>query len=169
MSIIIGIDPGTRVTGYGVIRADGDHLVGLECGVIALNEKDSLPRRLAELSKRLKEIFDQFQPDEVVVEQIFLAKNADSAFKLGHARGVCLQAAGLFGAQVFEYATRSVKKAVTGSGAAEKEHVKLVVENLLGLRSDFLDASDALALAVAHVRTTQSRALIDGALKDVDL
>jgi crossover junction endodeoxyribonuclease RuvC len=166
MAIIIGIDPGTRVTGYGVICAEGDRLSGIECGVIALNEKESLAQRLAELSKNLTEIFVRFKPQEVVVERIFMGKNADSAFKLGHARGVCLQAAGLFGAPVFEYATRSVKKAVTGNGAAEKEHVKLVVENLLGLRSDFLDASDALALAVTHVREMQASALIRKALKE---
>jgi crossover junction endodeoxyribonuclease RuvC len=169
MSVIIGIDPGTRITGYGVIRVEGDRLIGLECGVISLNEKDALPPRLAELSRQLNDLFARFQPSSVAVEKIFMGKNADSAFKLGHARGVCLQAAGLFGAPVYEYATRSVKKAVTGSGAAEKEHVKLVVEKLLGLRSDFLDASDALALAVAHVRELQSSAVIAKALKGAEL
>lgn len=169
MSVIIGIDPGTRITGYGVIRVEGDHLIGLECGVISLNENDPLSTRLAELAHRLHEIFQRFKPSAVAVERVFMGKNADSAFKLGHARGVCLQAAGMFGAPVYEYATRSVKKAVTGSGGAEKEHVKLVIENLLGLRSEFLDASDALALAVTHVREMQSQSVLKKAMREVEL
>ena len=162
--VVIGIDPGTRITGYGVLRANRDRLIGLECGVIDLGEKDSIAERLAELGRQLSVIFGRFKPEHVSIEKVFLGKNADSAFKLGHARGVCMQAAAAAGAEVFEYATRSVKKAVTGSGAAEKEQVKLVVENLLGLRSDFLDASDALALAVTHVRELQSKSILEAGL-----
>src|SRR5690606_34206106 len=108
-------------------------------------------------------------PSAVVIERIFLGRNADSAFKLGHARGVCLQAAAAAGVEVFEYAARHVKKAVTGSGAAEKEHVKLIVENLLGIRTEFLDASDALALAVTHARSLQTHAILKGALQEIEI
>ncbi|MEK6553833.1 MAG: crossover junction endodeoxyribonuclease RuvC [Bdellovibrionota bacterium] len=150
MSVIIGIDPGSRVTGYGVIRSEDRHLEGLACGVIDLGESESLPQRLNELAKNLRTIFKQYKPTQVAVEKIFLGKNPDSAFKLGHARGVCLQIAAEFNAEVFEYATRSVKKTVTGSGAAEKEQVKIVVEGMLKMRCPYLDASDALAVAIAH-------------------
>ncbi len=166
MSVIIGIDPGSRVTGYGVIRAQEGGFEGLACGVIDLGEKESLPFRLNQLAVNLRTIFKQYQPTQMAVENIFLGKNADSAFKLGHARGVCLQIAAEFNAEVFEYATRSVKKSVTGSGAAEKEQVKVVVEGMLNMRSPYLDATDALAVAIAHA---QSDTMILRKLKEFSL
>jgi crossover junction endodeoxyribonuclease RuvC len=150
LSVIIGIDPGSRVTGYGVIRANDRRLEGIACGVIDLDENEPLPYRLNELAVHLRAIFKEHRPTQVAVEKIFLGKNAASAFTLGHARGVCLQIAAEFNAEVFEYATRSVKKTVTGSGAAEKEQVKTVVEGMLKMRCPYLDASDALAVAIAH-------------------
>lgn len=150
---MIGIDPGSRVTGYGVIQnRDGD-LKGLDCGVIQLDEKLPLAVRLNLLAQNLRRVFAKHQPHEIAVERLFLGKNADSAFKLGHARGVCLQVAAEFNADVFEYAARSVKKAVTGSGAAEKEQVQMVIQNLLGLRGPTFDATDALAVAVTHAKS----------------
>lgn len=166
LSVIIGIDPGSRVTGYGVIRSVDQSLEGIACGVIDLGETESLALRLNRLAQSLRTLFEKHRPQAVAIEKIFLGKNADSAFKLGHARGVCLQIAGEFHAEVFEYATRSVKKAVTGSGGAEKEQVRVVIENLLKLRCPELDASDALAVAVAHAQSDHS---ILGRLKEVEL
>ncbi len=152
---ILGIDPGSRVTGYGVIDVDLKMHQGRDTiqsyGVIELDSKQNFHRRIFELGQCLNQILEKFRPQHVVIEGIFLGKNADSAFKLGHARGVCLYQAQLMDAQVFEYATRVVKKAVAGTGAATKEDVEMALRRMLGvgpLRP--LDASDALAMAVYH-------------------
>jgi crossover junction endodeoxyribonuclease RuvC len=157
LAVIIGIDPGSLLAGYGILSCENGEIKGLECGVIEVRKEKSFPLRLAQLGRDLRLLFAQYKPDAVAVEQVFLGKNVDSAFKLGHARGVCFQVAGEFGAPVYEYAARSVKKSVTGSGAADKEQVKLVVENLVRLRSDFFDATDALAIALAHVRAMEQK------------
>lgn len=150
--IIVGIDPGSRITGFGVLVKNHQSIVHLTHGVILLNDKNkSFSQRMYELGQGLSEIFAKYRPDTVVIENIFLGKNIDSAFKLGHARGVIMYQAGVVGAEVFEYATRKVKKGITGSGAAEKEQVRLILEKLLGLQQiQKIDASDALAMAYYH-------------------
>ncbi len=164
MSIIFGIDPGSRKTGYGVIEvrdgASGGEFKALDFGVIALDAGWPLARRLARLNLELTEKMRRWQPHFVAVEKVFLGKNPDSAFVLGHARGVCLQVAGSLEAHVVEYATRSVKKSVTGQGGADKEQVQLVIQALLGVRVPHLDATDALALAVCHGRQVQVDAVM---------
>lgn len=162
LAVIIGIDPGSLLAGYGVIRVDKDGMKGLECGVIEIRKEKTLPLRLAQLARDLQPIFEKFKPDACAVEKVFLGKSVDSAFILGHARGVCFSVAGEFGVPVFEYAAKSVKKSVTGSGAADKEQVKLVVENLLKLRSAFFDATDALAIALTHVRAMEQKQFLAG-------
>lgn len=166
--IILGLDPGTRHAGFGLIRVTGDRLEHLDHGVIRLNEKWNLSERLRRLHEELHKIYAQFSVKTTVVEKIFFGKNADSAFKLGHARGVCLLVSAQHGVLVEEYAARYAKKCVTGSGAASKDHVQLVVMNLLGLRSAPLafDASDALALAVTHARVKDANSLMRKALED---
>ncbi len=166
--IILGLDPGTRRAGFGVIHVSGDKLTHIEHGVISMNETWPLSERLKVLQNSLNEVFDRHKIASAVVEKIFLGRNADSAFKLGHARGVCLVAAAHHGAAVEEYAARYVKKCVTGSGAASKEHVQLVVFQILGLKQTLklaFDASDALSLAVTHARVRESGARMRQALE----
>lgn len=151
MSIIVGVDPGSRFLGYGVIEWSDGAARHLAHGVIALPETLSFSARLGLLGKKLNELFQKWPQAEAVVEKVFFGKNADSAFKLGHARGVCLMAAAQAGYPVFEYATREVKKSVTGNGAASKEEVLAVVQQWLKIKVvDRLDATDALALALCH-------------------
>lgn len=152
--IILGIDPGTRRTGYGIIEWQKDSLPAVrKAGVIRLSEDDGLPDRLHRLHLELEPLFREFRPDVTVIEKIFFGRNADSAFKLGHARGVCLMEAAMHGSRVEEYAARFVKKAVTGNGAADKEHVRLVVTTELRYRpiEMDMDVSDALALAYCYI------------------
>jgi len=161
LAIIIGIDPGSIRTGWGLISTQ--HLSGLTClgyGVIELPEKKDLTTRLALLHRQLDGLVQKFKPNMMSIEKVFMAKNADSAFKLGHARGVAMAVAGLHGVEVAEYATRSAKKMLTGSGAANKEQVQFYVQHLLGIQTQALDATDALALAVAHLRTIELTTLM---------
>lgn len=151
---ILGVDPGTRRTGFGIVRTDGRLLDHVDHGVIRLPAERPLAERLMKLDRELGHLFGRYAISTTVVESIFFGKNADSAFKLGHARGVCLAASARAGVPVVERAARYVKKAVTGSGAASKDHVQLVIRNLLRMPESAmpLDASDALALAITHAR-----------------
>ncbi len=150
---VIGLDPGSRFAGYGVISLEGPHPRHLEHGVVRIPETLTFAERLGFLAKELRPIWIRHPGAATVVEKIFLGRNADSAFKLGHARGVCLLLAAEARAEVFEYAARQVKKVVTGQGNASKEHVQLVVNQLLQVRIDVrADASDALAMALCHAR-----------------
>ncbi|MFZ3230319.1 MAG: crossover junction endodeoxyribonuclease RuvC [Pseudobdellovibrio sp.] len=149
--IILGIDPGSRFLGYGVISVQGATMTALDFGVLKFNAETPLSERLQDIGLGVQELFKKFKPNHVSLEKIFLGKNADSAFKLGHARGVIIYEALLAGCEVHEYATRIVKKGITGNGGAEKEQVRAVVCNILRipvLKS--LDASDALAMACFH-------------------
>lgn len=147
----MGVDPGSRYTGFGVIEVQGESLTHQAHGVIVL-ESDSFHGRIRELGESFHQILAQYKPEAVVIEKIFLGKNADSAFKLGHARGVIMYEGALAGAEIFEYATRIVKKGITGNGGADKLQVQSVVQTLLRLSQiKALDASDALAMACYHV------------------
>lgn len=161
--LILGVDPGSRRTGYGLIAVDGDRVFPVDQGVIRLKEDWGLPERLKMLQSELHKIY-ACHPGvgATVVEKIFFGKSADSAFKLGHARGVCLLVSAQHGVAVEEYAARYVKKCVTGSGSASKDHVQLVVLNLLRMQVSnmAMDASDALALALTHARLRETKARI---------
>jgi crossover junction endodeoxyribonuclease RuvC len=152
--LILGLDPGSRHTGYGVIAVDGDRVEHVAHGVIDLKATWSMPERLRVLFTELQLLFGRHAIRAAAIEKIFFGKNADSAFKLGHARGVCLLAAAQFGVEIEEYAARYVKKCVTGSGAADKEHVQRIVFSQLRIQPKDLafDASDALSLAITHAR-----------------
>jgi crossover junction endodeoxyribonuclease RuvC len=166
--LILGLDPGTRFAGFGIVAVDGDKIQYVESGVIRLKESDPLALRLRELHAGLQEIFGRHAIHTAVVEKIFFGKNADSAFKLGHARGVCLMAAAAAGAGLEEYAARYVKKCVTGNGAASKDHVQMIVQASLGMkpRAMAADASDALALAITHARLRDVNARMKRALEN---
>ncbi len=154
--IILGIDPGSRFLGFGVISYENNTMKPLEYGVLKFNAEENLTERLLEIGEGVRDLFLEYKPDHISIEKIFLGKNADSAFKLGHARGVVIYEALRQKIEVFEYATRLVKKGITGNGGAEKEHVRTVVQNLLKIPPvKSLDASDALALACFH--STQIR------------
>lgn len=156
MSIILGIDPGSKHTGYGVLEANGDRLRHIDHGVISSKSTLDFNERLHHMAIEVQLLFEKYKPQITVVERIFLGKNADSAFKLGHIRGVCLFAATAAGTEIREYAARSVKKGITGSGAAEKEQVQMILFASLGIRAKAqLDASDALALAFYHARNIE--------------
>lgn len=147
----MGIDPGSRRTGFAIIRTTPHRLEHISHGVVVLDEKQALPLRLRELGHNLNELLKKYNPHYVVIEKIFLGKNADSAFKLGHARGVATYEACKAGAEVIEYSTREVKKGITGNGASDKLQVRSALEVYLRLKQiQHLDASDALALAVFH-------------------
>ncbi len=152
MAIILGIDPGSRVTGYGVIRQVGRQLSYLGSGCIR-TKVDDLPSRLKLIYAGVTEIITQFQPDYFAIEQVFMAKNADSALKLGQARGVAIVAAVNQELPVFEYAARQVKQTVVGIGSAEKSQVQHMVRTLLKLPANpQADAADALAIAMIRQR-----------------
>ncbi|HRO66755.1 MAG TPA: crossover junction endodeoxyribonuclease RuvC [Pseudobdellovibrionaceae bacterium] len=167
---ILGVDPGSRITGFGVIETDGERLIHVRHGVILLEEDASFGARLGQLAISIRELLEKHRPQHVVLEKIFLGKNADSAFKLGHARGVLMSEAALAGAEISEYAARQVKKGVTGSGGASKEDVQAVVQNLLAVpHIQRIDASDALALACYHVFEFRKARLLRRAVEGVRL
>ncbi|UFH66880.1 crossover junction endodeoxyribonuclease RuvC [Morganella morganii] len=156
MAIILGIDPGSRVTGYGVIRQQGRSLLYIGSGCIR-TQVDDLPSRLGKIYAGVSEIITQYQPDCFAIEQVFMAKNADSALKLGQARGVAILAAVNNNLPVFEYAARQVKQTVTGTGAAEKAQVQHMVRSILKLSAaPQADAADALAIAITHCHFNQN-------------
>lgn len=156
MAIILGIDPGSRVTGYGVIRQTGRQLTYLGSGCIRTQVTD-LPSRLKLIYAGVSEIITQFQPEYFAIEQVFMAKNADSALKLGQARGAAIVAAVNHDLPVFEYAARQVKQTVVGNGGAEKAQVQHMVRTLLKLSANpQADAADALAIAITHCHVTQN-------------
>ncbi|MCK6599487.1 MAG: crossover junction endodeoxyribonuclease RuvC, partial [Bdellovibrionaceae bacterium] len=149
---ILGIDPGSQVTGFGLLSLHSGRVQVMTYGIIQLKkESENFNERIHLLAQNLDILFSKYQPQIVSIAKIFLGKNPDSAFKLGHARGVCIQKAMENKAQVFEYSTREVKKGITGSGGADKHQVNEVLKHLLGLKTiNYLDASDALALAFYH-------------------
>ena len=153
MQIILGIDPGSRTTGYGVIRSNGRQLEYLGSGAIR-TQADDLPTRLKRIYAGVTEIITQFQPDVFAIEEVFMANNASSALKLGQARGSAIVAAVNQDLPVFEYAARLVKQTVVGIGSAEKEQVQEMVTRMLKLSDKpQADAADALAIAITHAHS----------------
>ncbi|MEC9440672.1 MAG: crossover junction endodeoxyribonuclease RuvC [Myxococcota bacterium] len=150
--IVIGIDPGTRFTGYGVVEKNGNKLTRLDSGRInAGTSKDPLPERLERIYDGLHNVLAQHKPDHGSLEGIFHARNAMSSLKLGHARGVSMLALKLHEVELHEYPPASIKQALTGNGRATKESVEQMVKLLLGIRETLLeDESDALAAAICH-------------------
>lgn len=155
---ILGIDPGSRITGYGLIDADGSRLSYVDCGVITAGE-GPFPERLKLIFDGLTGLIGRHGPAEVAVEKVFVSRNAESALKLGQARGAAICAAVQAGLPVGEYAATRIKQAVVGRGAADKRQVQHMVCALLGLREKLkADAADALAVAVCHAHESQTAA-----------
>ena len=161
---LLGIDPGLRFTGWGIIGVDGNRLRHLADGVIATNSDDPVPERLRAIHAGLVALFVAFAPDEAAVEETYVNRNGAATLKLGYARGVALLAPALAGIPVLEYGAMKVKQAVVGTGAASKEQVAMMVRRLLpGATLKRADASDALAVAICHAHHRSSRLrVLDG-------
>ncbi len=152
--IVLGIDPGSRITGYGIVEKVGNRLVHIDNGAIFTDTADDFPGRLKIIFDGLMAIIAKFRPDQVAVENIFFATNPQSALKLGQARGAAIVAAVHSNLPVSEYTALQVKQAVVGQGRAEKEQVQKMVKALLGLPEIAqADASDALAVAICHINS----------------
>jgi crossover junction endodeoxyribonuclease RuvC len=148
---ILGLDPGLGTTGWGLIRAEGNRLSHVANGELKTSPSAPLPERLASLADQLEALLGEHRPDAAAVEEVFVNKNPQSTLKLGQARGVTLMIAARAGIPVEEYAARLVKKAVVGTGAAEKAQVHAMIGRLLpGAKIAGADAADALAVAITH-------------------
>jgi crossover junction endodeoxyribonuclease RuvC len=162
---ILGIDPGSRLTGYGIIEQSGQRFHYIASGCIRI-EAEYFPDRLKQIFDGLVQIVDLYQPQQMAIEQVFMHKNADSALKLGQARGAAICAVQTKGLPVFEYAARQVKQAVVGKGNADKAQVQHMIKILLSIQGELaLDASDALALALSHAHYQQTSQRLHLALK----
>jgi len=159
VGIVLGIDPGTAVTGYGVVSHRDDGAVSLlECGVIRTSAGEPLPDRIREIFLGIQEVIERFQPSSVVVEDVFQGKNVRSALTLGHARGAILLAAALQDLPIAEYSPREIKKAVVGTGSATKDQVAYMVQRHLRLKTPPTpsDAADGVAAALCHCFVARS-------------
>jgi crossover junction endodeoxyribonuclease RuvC len=155
---VLGIDPGSQRTGFGVVDAAGPRLTYVASGVIRTNQGE-FAARLCEIFRCVQSIVAQYQPQEIAIEKVFVNRNPDSALKLGQARGAAICGTHEANAEVFEYATRQIKQAVVGSGNAEKAQVQLMMRSLLRLDGAVpADAADALAAAVCHALRGRLRA-----------
>ena len=155
--IIVGLDPGLGCTGWGVIAAEGNRLSHLANGQIKTDTKAELAARLAQLHAQLAAVIAEHRPEAAGVEEVFVNENPQSTLKLGQARGVALLAAASLGCEVGEYAPRLVKKAVVGTGSAEKGQVHAMIQRLLpGVKIAGADAADALAVAITHAHNLAS-------------
>jgi len=160
---VLGIDPGSQCTGFGLVDVVGARLTYVASGVIRTGQGE-FAARLCEIFRCVKTVVDQYQPQEVAIERVFVNRNPDSALKLGQARGAAICATADANVTLFEYATRQIKQAVVGTGSAEKAQVQLMMKSILKLDGALAaDAADALAAAVCHalrgtVRTSLLRA-----------
>jgi crossover junction endodeoxyribonuclease RuvC len=160
---VLGIDPGSQCTGFGVVDVAGARLTYVASGVIRTGQGE-FAARLCEIFRCVKTVVEQYRPHEIAIERVFVNRNPDSALKLGQARGAAICATADADVELFEYATRQIKQAVVGTGSAEKAQVQLMMKSILKLDGALAaDAADALAAAVCHalrgtVRTSLARA-----------
>jgi len=156
--IIIGLDPGLGCTGWGVIAKSGNRLTHLANGQVRTDARATLAERLVTLDRELTDIITTHQPDTGAVEEVFVNANPQSTLKLGQARGVCLLALARTGIPVSEYAARLVKKALVGTGRAEKSQIQAMLQILLpGVKPAGADAADALAVAITHANMMKAK------------
>lgn len=149
--LIMGIDPGLRHTGWGIVDFTNNQFRHIANGTLNISEKGTLPERLAEIYKRLREVLEQYKPEEVAVEEVFVNVNPSSTLKLGQARGVAILTPSILGISVFEYSPNLIKKSVVGIGHATKEQIQMMVGVLLNKpKIDSEHSGDALAMAICH-------------------
>jgi crossover junction endodeoxyribonuclease RuvC len=162
---ILGIDPGSRITGFGVIRSNGLKHAYVTSGCIRMTSSN-LAQKLQQIYAGIQEVILTFSPDEVAIEEVFMAKNPSSALKLGHARGVAIVAASLNKIAVAEYSTRQIKQTVVGYGAASKVQIQHMVKATLKLSGvPQTDAADALAVAICHAQMHHGLIMMAGSRK----
>ncbi|KZX02330.1 MULTISPECIES: crossover junction endodeoxyribonuclease RuvC [Pseudoalteromonas] len=165
MAVLLGIDPGSRFTGYGVIQHQGAKFQYLGSGCIKLADHD-FPTRLKMIYQGVSQLIEQFSPDSFAIEQVFMAHNPDSALKLGQARGAAIVAATMQEIPVHEYSARQIKQAVVGTGGANKSQVQEMVKRILKLPgTPQADAADALAIAICHAHSEQNLIRLAGNAK----
>lgn len=164
----MGIDPGTNVLGYAVIETKGNKISLLTIGVVSMKHLGSHQLKLKKIFERLQELIRGYQPNEMAIEAPFYGKNVQSMLKLGRAQGVCIAAAITMDVDMTEYAPKKIKQSVTGSGNASKEQVAAMLVNILDqkLDTEYLDSTDALAVAICH--HYQSGSLLGGGKKHND-
>ncbi len=157
---VLGIDPGSRITGYGLVVKEGNRLIHVDNGAIYTDSQKNFPLRLQRIYRGLTEVIEKHHPDEIAVENIFFATNVQSALKLGQARGAAIVAGVNAGLPVFEYTALQVKQAVVGHGRAAKDQVQKMLKALLNLPEIAQeDASDALAVAICHIHSAKLNSL----------
>ncbi|MDH3634079.1 MAG: crossover junction endodeoxyribonuclease RuvC [Gammaproteobacteria bacterium] len=164
--IILGIDPGSRTTGFGLVENQANRLRYIDSGNIRVSG-DSLPQRLGCIFNEIENVIQIHRPEQMSIENVFMARNPDSALKLGQARGAAICAAYRAGLEIAEYAPREIKQAIVGSGAANKEQVQHMVKRLLGIRLQLkADEADGLAIAICHAQfyATRQKTGIDASL-----
>lgn len=151
MTLLLGVDPGLQHTGWGIIRAQGNQLSFVDCGVIHTDGKASMAERLKTLHDGLQAVIAKHQPQEAAIEETFVNKSGSSTLKLGQARGALFLTLSLTNLPVYEYSANMVKKSVVGSGHADKKQIAMMVKTLLpGSAAKTADAADALAVAICH-------------------
>ena len=154
MTRILGVDPGSLITGYGLIETAGSAAQFVDCGCIRTPNDHPLAERLKEIFSGISRVIRDYQPDELAIEQVFISRNPGSALKLGQARGAAICAGAVFGLSVSEYSPRAIKQAIVGKGGADKDQVQHMVRALLNLsQRPPADAADALAVALCHGHT----------------
>jgi crossover junction endodeoxyribonuclease RuvC len=153
VSLTVGIDPGSRVTGYGVLERRGRDIIYVDSGIIRCRDGEERPRRLRRIKEMLDEVIKRYRPSSLAVEEIFMSKNPKSTLALGEVRGVVLLAAEEAGVPVYHYTPREVKSSVVGKGAADKRQVAAMIGRLLEFEKqpETEDETDALAVAFCHV------------------
>ncbi len=150
--LVLGVDPGSRVTGFGLVEKKNNELIHIHSGMIKSPGKSPFYQRIHKIFQTMVEIMGHYQPQELAIEDMFYAKNAQSSLKLGHARGAVLIAAVHCGIPIFEYSPLEIKKSVVGYGRADKEQVQSMVKIILRMNTILsLDTSDALATAICHI------------------
>ncbi len=150
--LVLGVDPGSRITGYGLVEKKNNDMTCIHSGLIRPPNKTPFYKRIYNIFESMVDIMSRYQPQEMAIEDLFYAKNIQSSLKLGHARGAVLIAATQCNIPIFEYTPLEIKKSVVGYGRADKEQVRSMVQVILRIKEDLpLDASDALAAAICHI------------------
>lgn len=163
MTLILGIDPGSRKTGFGLVKIDGARTLYVSSGIVRLPEKASLPERLDIIFNNLSALILEYGPDQLAIEEVFFARDPRAALKLGQARGAAILAGTQQSLPIFEYSARTVKQSVVGNGGATKEQVQHMVTRLLKLpATPQEDAADGLAVALCHIQTLSLRTRLPG-------